>query len=242
MPAAKSRIWGAESVATLPNEMNRTDDGTWRSSQSMHGCFSWVVSLIMWSPVPSSQNCASGSNGPISKITLVCKNRFKVVSFKAIQHQLSFLEALLHPTMMAEFPFQTSWMVCYNPRSAILVGLQHERLDIEDHGLTDTSSTLCLTTPPLQKTPNPRALDSLWSQNVLGVLRLNTWIQHKQHFCSFLITRTEFIKLWKMLNPENNADKKALDFWMKNLPLSWSWLTARSTRPRIGERIYYREV
>jgi hypothetical protein len=43
---------------------------------------------------------------------------------------------------------------------------------------------------------------------MLGVLRLNTWIQHKQHFCSFLITRTEFIKLWKMLNPENNADKK----------------------------------
>jgi hypothetical protein len=27
-----------------------------------------------------------------------------------------------------------------------------------------------------------------------------------------------------MLNPENNADKKALDFWRKNLPLSWSWL------------------
>jgi hypothetical protein len=122
------------------------------------------------------------------------------------------------------------------------VGLQHERPDIEDHGLTDKSSTLWLTTPPLQKTPNLRALDSLWSQSVLGVLRLNTWIQHKQHFCSFLITRTEFIKLWKMLNPENNADKKALDFWMKNLPLSWSWLTARSTRPHIGERIYYREV
>ncbi len=120
MPAAKSRIWGAESVATLPNEKNRTDDGTWKLSQSMHRCFSWVVSLIMWSPVPSSQNCASGSNGPISKITLVCKNRFKMLSFKAIQHQLSFLEALLHPTMMAEFPFQTSWMVCYNPRSAIL--------------------------------------------------------------------------------------------------------------------------
>jgi hypothetical protein len=36
--------------------------------------------------------------------------------------------------------------------------------------------------------------------------------------------RTEFIKLWKMLNPENNADQKALDFWMKNLPLSLSWL------------------
>jgi hypothetical protein len=46
---------------------------------------------------------------------------------------------------------------------------------------------------------------------VLGVLRLNTWIQHKQHFCSFSITRTEFIKLWKMLNPKNNADKKALN-------------------------------
>jgi hypothetical protein len=27
-----------------------------------------------------------------------------------------------------------------------------------------------------------------------------------------------------MLNLENNADQKALDFWMKNLPLSLSWL------------------
>jgi hypothetical protein len=47
---------------------------------------------------------------------------------------------------------------------------------------------------------------------MLGILRLNTWIQQKQYFCSFLITKTEFIKLWKMLNPENNANKKALDF------------------------------